>query len=111
MVVLLFQHENISTLNPADTEVEAIHHHNYKPVCNFYDAPKLIGRPSDTESATLEFYKLITESADVIKGVFCGHQHNIFYTEILARERVIPQYTLTANPYFKNGTLAKIVIR
>ena len=111
MAVLLFQHENISTLNPADTEVEAIHHHNYKPVCNFYDAPKLIGRPSDTESATLEFYKLITESADVIKGVFCGHQHNIFYTEILAKERVIPQYTLTANPYFKNGTLAKIVIR
>jgi hypothetical protein len=111
LIILLFQHENISTLNPSDKEVAAIHMHNYKPVCNFYDGLKLIGRPDDTEKATLDFYKLLTENADVIKGVFCGHQHNIFYTEILAGDSVIPQYTLTANPYFKNGTLAKIIIK
>ena len=111
MIVLIFQHENISTRNPDDCNVAAIHEHDYKPFCNFYDAPNLIGRPSEANEDTLALYNLITESADVIKGVFCGHQHNIFYTEILAGNSVIPQYTLTANPYFENGTMCKIVIK
>lgn len=111
LTVLIFQHENIATCNASDTAVPAIHVHDYKPVCNYYDAPKLIGRPDDKNEATLEFYKLITKSTDVIKGIFCGHQHNIFYTEILASGGVIPQYTLTANPYFKNGTIGKIIVK
>lgn len=69
------------------------------------------GLPADVNTNTLALYGLITESADVIKGVFCGHQHNIFYTEITAKNGFIPQYTLTANPYFKNGTLAKIIVK
>ena len=111
LTVLIFQHENISTRKEADREVNAIHIHNYKPVCNFYDSPKLLGSPADVNTDTLALYGLITESADVIKGVFCGHQHNIFYTEITAKNGFIPQYTLTANPYFKNGTLAKIIVK
>ena len=114
-IILIFQHENVSTGNPSDTAVSAIHMHDYKPTCNFYDSEKLIARPSDTDPDTLAVYTLITESADVIKGIFCGHQHNIFYTEIFAKahgeKAVIPQYTLTANPYFKNGTLAVIKVK
>lgn len=111
LAILIFQHENISTKNENDTNVSAIHQHNYKPFCNFYDAERLIGRPNDDNPETLAFYTLLSENHDIIKGVFCGHQHNIFYTEILAGDGVIPQYTLTANPYFKNGTICKIVIK
>lgn len=111
MIVLIFQHENISTKNEKDVAVPGIHVHDYKPVCNFYNSPKLIGSPEDTNEATAAFYELISESADVIKGIFTGHQHNIFYTEIQAKNGVIPQYTLTANPYFKNGTIGKIIIK
>ena len=116
MIVLIFQHENISTRNPDDISTPGIHKHDYKPFCNFYDAEKLIARPDDTCADTLAVYKLITENADVIKGVFCGHQHNIFYTEIAAttpngEKTVIPQYTLTANPYFKNGTVCIINVK
>lgn len=113
MIVLIFQHENISTRNEGDVCVSAIHKHDYKPTCNFYDDGRIIACPSDTNADNLAVYKLITENADVIKGVFCGHQHNIFYTEIAAttpsgEKTVIPQYTLTANPYFKNGTVCVI---
>ena len=115
-IILIFQHENISTRNPSDTCISTIHDHNYKPTCNFYDSDNLIARPSDENADTLAVYKLITENADVIKGVFCGHQHNIFYTEIPATDpsgekTVIPQYTLTANPYFKNGTVCVIRVK
>lgn len=32
---------------------------------------------------TMKLYRLITENADVVKGVFCGHWHNEAYTEII----------------------------
>ena len=115
-IILIFQHENVSTRNENDRSVKAIHMHDYKPTCNFYDAERLIARPSDKNPDSLAVYRLITENADVIKGIFCGHQHNIFYTEIAAttpsgEKAIIPQYTLTANPYFKNGTVCIINVK
>ena len=50
-------------------------------------------------------YDLICSSADVIKGIFCGHLHSAYYNEILAsytddngkHDAVIPQISYAAN--------------
>jgi hypothetical protein len=62
-------------------------------------------------------HDLIRQSADVIKGVFCGHRHSDFYTEILGidqngapNQKVIPQYILTATVYDDRGHMMKITI-
>ena len=52
----------------------------------------------------------MTHNADVIRGIFCGHWHSDFYTEILAetpdgKKTVIPQYVLTGNMYDKGHAL------
>ena len=52
-------------------------------------------------------YDLIVNSGDVIKGVFCGHNHNNIYTEIMATSPdggnvKIPQYTVSGNYAYSN---------
>lgn len=113
--ILLFQHEPISTNNPDDVNREP--DFIASPSCtkprNYYNSP--MGRPNDSNVDTVEMYRLITESADVIKGIFCGHYHSFFYTEIKASSKaepaVIPQITAMGNPYFKHvGVVTRIII-
>ena len=101
-VALIFQHEPISTGKEEDTAIEAYKVYD-SAVRNFYD---LIGIKGDDE--TKELYRVITENADVIRGVYCGHMHSAFYTEIKGSylsengervEKSIPQYLLEGNPY------------
>lgn len=117
-ILLLFQHEPISTGNPADTEVNELWH-TANVDRNFYDAPFLCGRPGQNDPATDAVYKLITENADVVRGLFCGHYHSAFYMEIQASrpgadgERipaVIPQYLAVANPCGRCGIVTRIII-
>ena len=103
-VILIFEHEPICTRNPEETDVYPIR----KNDTNNYD---FSSRPIGNEKAsgaTLEVYNLITQNADVVKGVFCGHYHSDYYTEIIASytdengnkiDTVIPQYVLTATVY------------
>ena len=77
----------------------------------------MVGKPSDkgTGSATEQVYNLITNNGDIIKGVFNGHMHNDYYTEILAKtasgeDTVIPQYTMTASIY-EDGRAVKITVK
>lgn len=74
---------------------------------NFYSFPA-VGHPDSADEATMKVYKLITENADVVKGIFCGDYHNAHYTEILAsyvdvdgkkQDTVIPQYVTEALVY------------
>ncbi len=70
---------------------------------------------SNADSATASVYSLITNNADVIKGVFNGHQHNDYYTEIVAKTSsgdaaVIPQYTLTGG-FYNNGSAINITVQ
>lgn len=48
-----------------------------------------------------EVYTTITENADIIKGVFCGHLHDQFYSEILgtgkSKNYTIPQYIVQSS--------------
>lgn len=54
---------------------------------------------ADDRPVAKQVYELITNSADVIKGYFCGHNHGDAYTEIKAKTpegkpAYIPQYVL-----------------
>ncbi len=104
--VLLCFHIPLCTGNPEDTEVYAIRG-NDGNVYDFYN--NYIGK-AGTEGASKTVYDLIVNNGDIIKGIFTGHKHGDYYTEILAktadgRDTVIPQYVLTGNPYDKGHAL------
>ncbi len=115
LTVLIFQHEPVSTGNPKDTDVEFITVGDGSASHDFYNG--YCGNQAN-DSHTRALYKLIIQSADVIKGIFCGHCHNDIYTEVLASysdergnavEAIIPQHILTANAY-NNGNVLHIVV-
>lgn len=103
--VLIFQHEPLCTGKAEDSYVEPLRHNSRQSSKNFFDAA--LGGENRTNAATRDMYNTIVSNADVIKGIFCGHRHNDYYTEIKASykkggntvETVIPQYVLTGNMY------------
>lgn len=104
-VILLFQHEAISTGKPEDANKECFRQYDGK-YQNFYN--DCIGNDEQDNQITREMYRLITENADVIKGLFCGHYHSAYYTEVKAsyidekgekQETYIPQPVLTPSAY------------
>lgn len=108
--VLLFYHDPISTGNPSDTAVEALRIGDKSAaISDFYQGKgRLIN--ADMTDASGKVYRLIVNNGDVIAGAFCGHKHNDFYTEILAKgadgsDVVIPQYVLLGVPYGKGHLL------
>ena len=110
--VLIFVHVPLSTGNSADTAVPYIYTGDLGSACPI-DLYHAIGLNAD--GATKEVYDLITNNADVIKGVFTGHEHNDFYTEIQAKTSsgdvaVIPQYTLTGS-FYGGGHVLKINVK
>lgn len=111
--VLIFQHEPMCTGNPKDTNVPFIRTIWENDMHDFYS--QFAGSDGSCDD-TMRMYRCITQNADVIKGVFCGHLHNEVYTEILASEKlsdgdrketVIPQYIVTSNAY-ENGAVMHI---
>ncbi len=111
LTVLIFQHEPICTKNPDEIYVEPIRINDGTGCRNFCE--NFIGFESK-DPVTDEVYALITENADVVKGVFCGHMHSDFYTELCGsymengekKAAKIPQYVLTGNMYDKGHFLA-----
>ncbi len=114
--VLLFMHETISTGKEEDRRVKAIHIYDgeYR---NFYDNHAC----ADSEGATGTVYRMITENADLVRGVYVGHHHSAYYSEIVGsyvdesgvrREKSIPQFVLEGNPYDKQcGHVLKITVK
>ena len=106
--VLLFLHVPISTNDPADTAVEPLLEHD-PGTYDFNSGVYVIGSDESTG-----VYDLITNNADVIKGIFAGHMHSDFYTEVQARTAdgktaVIPQYILTGS-FYGDGNVLKITV-
>lgn len=105
--VLIFQHEAISTGREEDKEYKAFYvWADCRDTENFYD--NCIGHKPDSDEASLVVYKLITENADIIRGLFCGHYHTSFYMEVegsyidengIRKRKTIPQYVLECNVY------------
>ena len=112
LAVMIFFHVPIATENPEFADFEAImigdgnaaHHRNLMD-------RGVSGRWSEASGKVCE---IIRNSADVIKGCFCGDLHNDFYCEILAKTKdgedaIIPQYVLMGTPYGK-GHVMKITV-
>lgn len=104
LVVLLFQHEPLDTGRPEDECCPTLWECDGKS----YNFRRCIGSPERNDSDTAKaVYRLITKSADVIRGIYCGHLHSAYYTEIPAGDTVIPQYVLEGNPY--NGQAGHVM--
>ena len=114
--VLLFFHEPISTGNPKDRDVNASYAGTGAGTSfNFYTGSTVANPFADAGSTNGAIYQMIVNSADVVRGVFCGHLHADYYTEIQAKTpdgqaKVIPQYVLTGTPYDKGHAL-KITVQ
>lgn len=116
--ILIFQHEPICTGKSEDAACESYYvWDNCLPVRNFYD--KCIGYEQNSDEVTMEVYKLITQNADVVRGVFCGHYHTCFHTEIKGSYtdkegkvhfKNIPQHMLECNVYSGLGHVLKIEV-
>ncbi len=106
-VVLLFYHIPIATGNAKD--YRSVSPYNGEQ-SNFYSSG--IGRYST--GASKEVYTLITNNADIIKGAFCGHAHNDYYTNIKGTGQngtghLIPQYIMRASAY-ESGHMFRIIV-
>ena len=106
--VLLFMHIPINTNKPKGDIVKPIGQGNF---CDF-SCDGVVGGENSI-GPTREVYDIIINNADVIKGIFTGHHHADFYTEILAKthegkDAVIPQYILTVMCINKTGVVLKI---
>lgn len=114
--VLLFFHEPISTGNPKDRDVNASYVGKGTGTSfNFYTGSTVANPFTDPGSTNGSIYRMIVNSADVVRGVFCGHLHADYYTEIQAKTpdgqaKVIPQYVLIGTPYDKGHAL-KITVQ
>ena len=107
--VLAFMHEPISTGNASDT---AIRKDDGSASGNYYSGQ--VGGPN-ADAATKAICDIIAANGDIIKGVFNGHQHADYYSEILAKtasgaDTIIPQYTLSGCIY-GNGNALKITVK
>lgn len=118
-IILAFMHEPVATRThkgaiPAFWEMEGAHK-------SFdFDGATTVGAKPDTDEATASVYALLTENADVVKGVFCGHRHSAFYTEISAsytdekgkHPLAIPQWVAPGNPYLGHvGMVTRIIVK
>lgn len=84
--ILIFQHEPLATRLEKDREVTPsfTRTDGYGVLRNFCDGDRMIAGSLDTNAQNLKIYDIIRSNADVIKGIFAGHYHNQFYTEIPA---------------------------
>lgn len=118
--VLLFQHTPTSTGKEEDASLQAIMQNENDAAdkvvtSDFYHLSGNADNDTDMDKAV---YKLITENADIIKGIFNGHVHAHLYSEVMAKstpeaetyDSVIPQYTLGLNAY-GNGNVIKITVK
>ena len=112
LTVLLFMHVPLTTGNENDTSIEPLINMDCGEQ-NFYSNKWLVGPADGGDTKTI--YNLITSYGDVVKGIFAGHMHSDYYTEVLAKDAAendtyIPQYVLTGNFYGK-GHVLKITVK
>lgn len=106
--VLIFQHVGLFTGNPDEKESPSYYENAAVPNT---------GVPGDARSTQLtkEIYTLITDNADIVRGVFCGHQHINAYNEIIGtgengEGHFIPQNYLDTNQH-DGGFVIKISVK
>lgn len=121
-IILIFQHVPIVTNNPKYKEIRPIYTNDSSVVYDFSanadsNGKNFDGVRTNKDAATTKVYNLITQNADVIKGLFCGHYHDDFYCEVKATEKdgtetVIPQYVLESTAFDSGkGHVLKITVK
>ena len=110
--ILIFSHVPFLTRNPEDADMRSFYVNDptSDPV-NLYNDRNFVGLA--TSGATKEMYDLVTMNPDVVKGIFTGHWHADFYSEVWSKNAdgtdnpdvVIPQYLLTGSAYDKGHAL------
>ncbi len=114
--VLLFMHVPLGTMNdPAEISVKPLYYTEADeeewPTYNFAYKQPCSTSTDATNKAICDF---IRESGDVIKGVFAGHLHADFYTEIKCKAsaggQLIPQY-VSHRAAADNGHVLKITLK
>lgn len=119
-ILLAFMHEPIAT-HDGRGDIETLWHMpGTSPLANFSGAG-IIGAKPDEDEATRTVYELLTENADVVRGVFCGHMHSAFYTEIVASQpdasgqrqaARIPMWVAPGNAYCGHaGIVTRIFVK
>ena len=119
--ILIFQHEPFATGKPEDAAIKCSFYSGEEELTlNLYNKVHLMCRDEDTDEVNRGVYEIVTHSADVIKGVFVGHEHIQTYSEIPAKERladgserdaVIPQHIVTCTPYNNKGYYMRIMVK
>ncbi len=111
--VLVFYHVPMRTENPAEAKLAPILAKDPDKIVayNFYDAQIRGGR----EQPTGKIYNLLTGNADVVRGIFCGHFHEDFYTEMMATtpdgtKTVLPQI-ISFQSNADDGHVTKITVK
>ncbi len=109
-VVLLFTHIALSNNNPSQPGAPVIDSGNGKKGVSAYKPSGL-----NETAATKAIYDVVFNNADVIRGVFSGHNHKNVYYDIAAKTpsgeaKTIPQVILTSIQYEK-GTVMKITVK
>ncbi len=111
-IILIFQHEPLSTGVPEDADTPYFYN-AYRGNRNFYDGVLIFSKSMPQTEANMAMYEVLKESTDVIKGVFAGHFHSLFYNEIVFENgKKIPQYTCVGNSYFGyDGVVTRIFVK
>jgi hypothetical protein len=84
--ILIFQHVPLNTYNSDYATYIPLDRDFGSKDCsdgNIYDGSDNIRRNS-SDATTRKVYNLIASNPDVIKGIFAGHVHNNYYTEVSA---------------------------
>ena len=117
-LILAFMHEPIAPKSGVG-EVWAVWPSDGNPESYDFDTVG-VGADPNADEATRAVYALLTENADVIRGIFCGHMHSVFYTEVRAsytdkcgrHEALIPQFCSHGNSYHHHaGIVTRIIVK
>ncbi len=110
--VFIFQHVAMSTYNNTEKKVYYAGgmdlRFGVESDKNYYDMTAY-----NTKGG--EVFKIIRQNSDVVKGIFCGHEHAQMYTEVTALDengdiipdKFIPQFITSASAY---GWVNEIVV-
>ena len=119
--LLIFQHEPFGTEQEKDRECKICYTRteNEPTFINLYDRTKQLCNINDTVEVNWKIKKIIVENADVIKGIFVGHEHLQTYTELPATyekdgkkvETVIPQHIVAATANFPRGYYMRVIVK
>lgn len=114
-IILIFQHEPVCTGVPSDESL-APYYDAYRGNRNYYNGDLVFSKAKEMTGEDKEIYEIMKNSTDVIRGIFCGHFHSLFYNEITFETedgiKTIPQYTCVGNTYFGfKGVVTRIFVK